>query len=162
MWLAVVGLLLSITCFTASAAIWIQGYRTEVPEGFRRISFLDDISQKGFVVSKKSNDIFHPEVKKLDGQKIFLKGYMYPTKQMNGLTTFLLVKDMGQCCFGGNPKPCDMVLVNMESQKAVNYLQGLVSVSGVFHCQPGSVGPANLNPVYTMDGKMVENSRTVF
>jgi hypothetical protein len=162
MWLGVLGLLLSVTCFTCSAVIWVQGYRTEVPEGFARINFLEDISKKGFVESKTANDFFHPDVKKFDGQKVFLKGYMYPTKQINGLTTFLLVKDMGQCCFGGNPKPCDMVLVNMDQRKAVNYLTGLVSVSGVFHCQPMPFSQANLNPVYTMDATLVENSRTMF
>jgi hypothetical protein len=133
-----------------------------VPAGFARVNFLDDISKKGFVESKTSNEFFHPDVKKLDGQKVFLKGYMYPTKQINGLTTFLLVKDMGQCCFGGNPKPCDMVLINMDQRKAVNYMTGLVSVAGVFHCQPMAFSQANLNPVYTMDGTLVENSRTMF
>jgi hypothetical protein len=161
MWLGVVGLLLSVTCFTASAAIWIQGYRTEVPDGFARINFLEDISKKGFVESKTSAEIFHPDVKKFNGEKIFIKGYMYPTKQIYGLTSFLLVKDMGQCCFGGNPKPCDMILVNMDPNKATNYLSGLVSVAGVFHCQRAT-GPANLTPVYTLDGNTVELSRTMF
>ena len=76
------------------------------------------------------------------GQKIFIKGYMYPTQDTRGLKTFLLVKDNAQCCFGGNPKINDMILVTMQNGKGVDYHQGLLmSVGGVFHCQRSS-GPA--------------------
>jgi len=161
MWLAVSGLLMSAVFFFSSAGLWAYGYQTEVPEGFRRINFGADISKKGFVVPKDKREIFHPEVKGLDGQKIFVKGYMYPSKQIRGLESFLLVKDTGQCCFGGNPAMTDMILVNMQPGKTVNYLSGMVSVAGVFHCQPSS-GPAGLTPMYTLEGTFVENSRTVF
>ncbi len=162
MWLAVAGLLMSVVFFTTSAGLWAYGYRTEVPEGFRRINFLSDISRKGFIVAKGRPDIFNPDVKALDGQKVFVKGYMYPTKQIEGLRSFLLVKDNAQCCFGGNPAMQDMILVNMVRGKTVNFQQGLLlSIGGVFHCQQAS-GPAGLQPTYTIDGMFVENSRTMF
>jgi hypothetical protein len=162
MWLAVSGLLMSFVCFTTSAGLWAYGYRTEVPEGFHRINFQSDLSNKGFVIAKKSSDIFHPDVKALDGQKVFIKGYMYPTKQMQGITSFLLVKDNAQCCFGGNPAMQDMILVNLDPGKTVDFRQGiLMSVGGVFHCQP-TRGPAGLTPVYTIDGNFAESARTIF
>ena len=49
---------------------------------------------------------------------------MYPTKELQGLKTFLLVKDNAQCCFGGNPAMRDMILVNMVGNKTVNFHQG--------------------------------------
>ncbi len=162
MWLAVSGLVMSLTFFSWSAGSWIYGYQTEVPEGFRRLNFASDISKKGLVLKKGSRDIFPPDVKALDGQKVFLKGYIYPTKQMTGLKSFLLVKDNAQCCFGGNPALTDMIMVDMEPGKSIDFKQGaLVSVGGVFHCRPAS-GPAGLSPIYTMDGMLAEQSRTMF
>jgi hypothetical protein len=162
MWLAVTGLVLSFACFTTSGGLWAYGYTTEVPEGFRRLNFMSDISQKGFVVQKGKPAEFNPDVKSLDGKKVFIKGYMYPTKQMEGLKTFLLVKDNAQCCFGGNPALTDMILVNLVPGKTVNFHSGvLTSVGGVFHCQASS-GPAGLQPTYIIDGSLVENSRTMF
>jgi hypothetical protein len=162
MWLGVCGFLLSFACFTTSGGLWAYGYTTEVPDGCRRLNFMSDISRKGFVMQKGKADFFNPDVKALDGQKVFIKGYMYPTKQMQGLTSFLLVKDNAQCCFGGNPAMQDMILINLIPGKSTDFHQGvLTSVAGVFHCQQAS-GPAGLQPTYTIDGMFVENSRTLF
>jgi hypothetical protein len=162
MWLGVCGLLLSFACFTTSGGLWAYGYTTEVPEGCHRLNFMNDVSRKGFVMQKGKADFFNPDVKALDGQKVFIKGYMYPTKQMQGLTSFLLVKDNAQCCFGGNPAMQDMILINLIPGKSTDFHQGvLTSVAGVFHCQQAS-GPAGLQPTYTIDGMFVENSRTMF
>jgi hypothetical protein len=162
MWLAVSGFLMSLVFFASSAGIWAYGYRTEVPEGYRRLNFTEDISSKGFVIAKGNPDIFNPDVKALDGEKVFIKGYMYPTNETRNLKTFLLVKDNAQCCFGGNPRINDMILVTMKSGKGVDYHQGLLmSVGGVFHCQK-STGPAGLTPVYAIDGTVAEGARTIF
>lgn len=161
MWLAVCGLIMSLVFFTTSAGLWAYGYGTEVPEGFHRINFTSDVSQKGFLLEKGKTD-FHPDVKALDGQKVFIKGYMYPTKEIRGLKSFLLVKDNAQCCFGGNPAPQDMIMVSLAGGKQVDYHQGiLMSIGGEFHCQPAH-GPAGLMPVYSIDGTYVEKSRTMF
>lgn len=162
MWLAVAGLLMSLVFFSTSAGLWAYGYQTEVPEGFHRLNFMSDISRKGFVVAKGKSVVPHPDVQALDGQKVFIKGYMYPMKQIEGLRSFLLVKDNAQCCFGGNPAMQDMILVNLVPGKTVNFQQGLLmSIGGVFHCQRGA-GPAGLQPAFTIDGMFVENSRTMF
>jgi hypothetical protein len=165
MWLAVTGLLLSITCFAASTGLWFHTYATEVPKDCRRVNFNSDISKKVFLIGEQNGQkglTFNPDVKQLDGKKIFIKGYMYPTKQLSGLTSFLLVKDNAQCCFGGNPAITDMIQIEMDFGKTADFNQGiLVSVAGVFHCQP-SRGPAGLQPVYTIDQALVENSRTLF
>jgi hypothetical protein len=165
MWLAVTGLLLSITCFAASTGLWFHTYATEVPKDCRRVNFSSDISKKVFLIGEQNGQkglTFNPDGKQLDGKKIFIKGYMYPTKQISGLTSFLLVKDNAQCCFGGNPAITDMIQIEMDFGKTADFNQGiLVSVAGVFHCQP-SRGPAGLQPVYTIDQALVENSRTLF
>jgi hypothetical protein len=163
MWLAVTGLVLSFVFFTTSAGLWAYTYTTEVPPDYRRLNFNDDISKKGFVKADGGKAIdFHQDVKQLDGKKIFLKGYMYPTKKTNGLSSFLLVKDNAQCCFGGNPAITDMILIDLENGKKADFRQGiLMSVAGVFHCKPAS-GPAGLMPVYSIDSASVESARTLF
>ena len=52
MWLAVTGLVLSFALFVTTGGMWAYGYQTEVPQGFRRLNFMADISSKGFVLAK--------------------------------------------------------------------------------------------------------------
>jgi hypothetical protein len=124
-------------------------FATEVPEGFRRISFASDISDKGMVIDQ--GQAFVPKtVEELADQAVFLKGYMYPTKQVSGIPSFVLCKDTGDCCFGGQPKATDMIYIEMQGGKTVNYRSGMVSVAGVFKISP-TLDPNGLNPVYKLD-----------
>jgi hypothetical protein len=156
------GVVLSTLFLFGGTALHAYTFATEIPEGFQRVNFYRDISKKGFALVNGKSD-FHPEVKAFDGQPIFIKGYMYPTKQTDKLGTFLLVKDSGDCCFGGQPAVTDMIVVNMQGGKTVNYKEGLVSVAGTFHCQPvRGIAEINQNPVYVLDGTMMESARTRF
>lgn len=156
------GLLLSMLFLVSGTSLHAYTFATEVPEGHRRVNFYRDISKKGFAVVNGKSD-FHPDVKELDKQPIFVKGYMYPTQQTHNLSSFTLVKDSGECCFGGQPAVTDMIVVQMQDGKTVNYKEGLVSVAGVFHCKPTKgLKEINQNPVYLLDGTMMESSRTQF
>ena len=47
-----------------------------------------------------------PKAIELTGKPIFIKGYMHPgVASMGKVNHFILVPDMGTCCFGGQPKP---------------------------------------------------------
>ena len=93
-----------------------------------------------------------PEVARLDGKPIYIKGYMYPTRQRTDISEFVLVKDTGQCCFGGQPKLCDMIIVKFADGMTVNYReQQLVGVGGIF--RPNTVARAEgLTAVYVLEG----------
>ena len=160
--LAGMGCALSFLFLTSGSVLHAYTFATEVPEGYQRVNFYFDISKKGFAVHKGRSD-YHPDVKKLDKQKIFLKGFMYPVQQTEGLVSFVLVKDSGTCCFGGQPAATDMMLVNMQGGKTVNYKTGMVAVAGTFHCQPvlGLTG-LDENPVYMLHADMMESARTSF
>jgi len=155
-----VGLVLSVLFLISGSSLHAYTFATEVPEGYRRIHFGPDISQKGFVRTNGVGDV-HPDLKSLTGKKIFIKGYMYPEKNTTHLSNFVLVKDNQQCCFGGQPKLTDMILVEMEDGKTANYRPGLVSVAGVFHVQPGQ-GTAGLQPVFQIEDARCERSKTSF
>ncbi len=157
-----VGVVLSALFLVGGSTLHAYTFATEIPEGYQRVNFFRDISKKGFLFSRGKSD-FHPEVKALDQQPIFVKGYMYPTKQTENLGSFLLVKDSGDCCFGGQPAVTDMIVVNMQGGKTVNYKEGLISVAGTFHCQPTrGLAEVSENPVYVIDGTLVERARTQF
>jgi hypothetical protein len=120
------GLLLSVGG-VASATIT---YTTEVPEGYSRVGFgdlqPDPDHPEYFPISPKAVDI--------SGEPIFIKGYMHPgVASMGKVNHFILVPDMGTCCFGGQPKPTDMIEVYIPEGKArVAYSSRRLKLAGTF------------------------------
>lgn len=148
-WLALASLIAQVAMISGFAAMHVHSFATEVPPGYERVSFTADIAKKGFTNQGGLLGI-HPDVQKLVNQKVMIKGYMYPTKTMDGLTSFVLCRDSGECCFGGQPKTTDMILVHMKSDNLARFRPGLVAVSGVFHAEP-TVDETGLQPVYQLD-----------
>ncbi len=159
-WAAVVAFLLSGGFAVYGISYQFYAYQTEVPPGYRRVSFSQEISARGFQVQEGKLGL-HPEVEPLVDQKIFLKGYMYPQRQTQGLMEFLLLKDTGECCFGGQPNPTDMILVQMKNENGVNYSPGRVAVAGTFKLTRETT-PEGLQPVYALEADHWERSRSAF
>lgn len=153
--IAAIGLTASVFFLISGLATHIYAYATEVPEGHYRVNFSRDISDKKFVTIDGKRKL-HEDVERYNGQKIFIKGFMYNTKKSNGLSDFILLKDNGQCCFGGDPKPYDMMHVKLQDGLTVNRIDGLVSVAGVLKCRPQATEGA----VYVVEATLVEPART--
>ena len=160
--LACVSLSLQVAMFVGFAAMHAYSYATEVPPGYERINFTSDISKKGFSDQNGLRGI-HPDVQKLVGQKVMIKGYMYPTKQMRGIKSFVLCRDNGDCCFGGQPKTTDMILVKMTGDKTVDFHDNkvMVSVSGIFKAEP-TIDETGLQPVYQLDAEFFGKAKTLY
>lgn len=164
-WVAWTGLVLSAVALAGGTTVHSIAYATEVPEGYIRLSFTDDISKKGFV---EENGVVahHPEVAALDGKKVFLKGFMYPMQQTEGLGSFVFCRDSGDCCFGGTPKVQDMIAVKMDGERTTDYIQGLVSVTGTFKLRKSFDerfgAETGAEPVFEMTAVQVEPARTSF
>ena len=144
--LPIIGLAVSSLCLMGGSALHAYTYATELPDGFRRVNFTADISKKGFVETEGKPD-FHGDVRELDGQQVFIKGFMYPEGKVDGIRKFLLVRDSGTCCFGGQPALNDMIHVVMKEGAAdATYSQAMVAVGGVFKLgdlrRAGSLTPA--------------------
>jgi len=125
-------------------------YVTELPEGYQRVSFGDLAKREPKFVEGKIE--VAEEVAELDGKPIFIKGYMYPTGKQTGISEFVLVKDTGQCCFGGQPKLTDMVVVKFDDGMTVRHReQQLVGVAGIFRAST-VVQSGVLTAIYQIDG----------
>jgi hypothetical protein len=153
------GLLLSMSCVGGGIASQVYHYNHEVPEGYRRTSFPEEISARQFQIFRGKQRRLHPEVARLVGQKIFLKGFMWLSQRQEGLETFVLLKDNGECCFGGKPQPFDMMRVDLQNDATVDGHTGMVSVAGVLRAD---VRAGEDEAVYTMEADFVEPSRTRF
>lgn len=74
----------------------------------------------------------------LDGQRVRIRGFMVPDFQESGLRAFLLARDNEPCCFGRNPRPCDVIHVALRNGKTTRYISGRpFDVVGVFAITPG-------------------------
>ena len=157
--LALTSLGTMLLMFLAFGALHLHSYATEVPPGYSRINFTNDISSKGFATTD-GKVVIHPDVASLADKPIYLKGYMYPFRETRGLKTFVLCKDSGECCFGGQPKPTDMILINMTDGATVDYLdKQLVGVAGTLRVDP-TYDASGLTPVYQMDCKFFAPAKT--
>lgn len=121
------GLAISAFSFGVGTFLAIYTYATEVPDGYERVSF----SQ--LQPDPRRRDIpYSPKAEELSGQQVFVKGYVYPDGQLNDIKRFVLVPDMGTCCFGGQPKLTDMVQVTLQDPLRTKYSYTRRSFAGRF------------------------------
>jgi hypothetical protein len=126
--MAIAGTVLAVLFWIGGFAHLSYIYATEVPEGFERIDY--SILQP---LPDEPPDRVPPDAKSLDGKKVFIKGYVYPGQRQYGITQFLLVRDQGSCCFGGNPKLTDRILVQLSDPEGLAFSSKLFKLAGTFH-----------------------------
>lgn len=130
------GVACSILALVTGGAVMAYQAMNEVPEGYIPISY-EPLQPKGA-------DMIPPSAKELDGKKVYIKGYMYPTDQTTQIKEFVLCRDNGTCCFGGQPKLTDMIQVKLKEPLALDYHTGLRYIAGNFKVEqsqaPGTLG----------------------
>jgi len=125
---ATLGLVACTCLLIGGSAMHTYTYLTEVPDGHTRISF-EDLEGE---TDPKTGELVLP--KSLDGQRVFVKGYIHPGVSSAGeVKKFILVPDMGTCCFGGQPKMTDMIEVSIVDAPGVRYSQRKRKLGGVLH-----------------------------
>jgi len=81
-------------------------------------------------------DQFPDWLRELDGQRVRIRGFMYPAYE-EMLSTFVLTRDTGVCCFGPNPKVYYLIGVKLKEGTKVKYVQNRpVDVVGTFQIRP--------------------------
>jgi hypothetical protein len=138
---AVLGAIACVGIFLAGIGYHSFVYATECPADAERVSFYD-------LNPPSKNDPAIPTEKaiSLDGKKVFIKGYVYPDGQSNNIQTFVLIPDLGTCCFGGQPRLTDMILVTLRDPERTVYNQRKRGVTGVLRVDP------NLKPLQGLTG----------
>jgi hypothetical protein len=129
--MAVTGIVLSVVTVIFGSSIHAYVYATEVPDGYERVNWYELRGQESQPVN-----LFAMQIR---DKPIFIKGYVHPGVDGFGeVKSFVLVPDMKTCCFGGQPKPWDMIEITLaENCSKVKYSRHKRGLWGVFR-----VGPA--------------------
>jgi hypothetical protein len=71
-------------------------------------------------------------VRKLDGKKVMMTGFMLPIDEVENIKEFLLVQSLWSCCYGQPPDINGIVRVVMQGKKRVDYQFDPIKVVGTF------------------------------
>jgi Protein of unknown function (DUF3299) len=136
---------LGLSALALVAGFGINGLQTafEVPTGCLPISYE--------TLQPKPGESVPVSARELDGKKVFIKGYMYPSSQMTEIREFVLCRDNGTCCFGGQPKLADMIQVSLKEPLTLDYHTGLRHVAGTFRVEPKTATGGLGSILYRLD-----------
>jgi len=137
--LAWFGLIVNAMLLVGGIAEHAYIYATEVPEGYDRVQFYE-LQQ-----AEPLPDIPNATAVALDGKAIFLKGYIHPSSGSGMLRRFILVPDLGTCCFGGQPRSTDMIEVILTGGKTVRAGMTKLKLAGKFYLNPQSQKAADFD-----------------
>ena len=146
--LAQTGLIGGLILFTFGSAISVFTYATEVPKDCIRTGFWElqpDPDHPDMIIPPRSLE--------LAGKKIFIKGYMHPGVASRGkVNHFILVNDLGTCCFGGQPKPTHMIEISIPNGvDRVAYSTGRLKLAGTFWLTPPTPSLGLQGVMYHLD-----------
>ncbi len=144
--LAIGALVGSSVIFLASLTYQTIVYVNELPEGFERIHYglLQPLPGDPPTAIPETAVALH-------GQDVLLKGFIYPDSQHKGIKQFVLCRDQGDCCFGGDPKLTDRVLVRLSDPAGIAYTQRLVKIAGRFRVEPMGLAEMGGGVLYHID-----------
>jgi hypothetical protein len=138
--IALVGTILSGVTLVAAPAYHSYVYVTEVPEGYLRVDF-------GSLKGTKDKDVPTREAVELNGEKVFIKGYIHPSSMDSVMAKkFVLVPDLGTCCFGGQPPLTHMIEVNLEGDQYARKSYRKQRLAGTLRVNP------SLKPIEELTG----------
>ncbi len=73
----------------------------------------------------------------LNGQRVVVRGWMFPPIRPEGISKFLMMRDSGLCCFGPRPRIYDKVAVYLRAGVTTKHIFGRpFDVTGTFVIEP--------------------------
>jgi hypothetical protein len=124
--IAIFGLVANSLLFVGGMVGHIYIYMTEVPEGYERVQFYE-LQQ-----DPKLPDMPTEKSIAIDGADVFLKGYIHPSSGSGMLRQFIMVPDLGTCCFGGQPRSTDMIEVTLTGGQTIRAGMTKIKLAGKF------------------------------
>lgn len=123
---ATLGIALTLLLWGVGTAGLIYLELKEVPHGYTPISF-DMLAPP----NPGAENPVPPDIEKLDGQKVYIKGHMYPGRQSIGIKSFLLVPTLAHCKFCATQIPLhEIVEVNLVADLTTDYTSAPTGVGG--------------------------------
>ena len=93
------------------------------------------------------------DVMKWNNKRVKISGYINPTQQAQGITSFLLVKDRSACCFGKRPQINHYIDVTLKKDK-LNYSQDPVTIVGTLKIEDRWDGDWQMGLYWIDDGEI--------
>lgn len=135
-------------------------FRTEGAGGTLRVSY-DDLDLLKVLnmepVTPNAVELMPSWLKELDGKKIRVRGFMYPTFEPTGIEKFVLARDNQICCFGRDPKVYDLIAIEMKPGKTTNYIPNRpFDVAGTFRIEMLEEGGKPLGLYWISDAEIFQ------
>jgi hypothetical protein len=128
------GLGLSLGFWVLAYAWMLSARIREVPYGYDRVEY-EDLQPE----PSNPDEVIPPSALRFQDRKVFIKGYMAPTRRQTGLKRFVLCPAMPNCPFcPANPKPTEMILVTLTGDLEADYTTNLVRLAGTFKIDPAA------------------------
>lgn len=147
---AFIGIAASALFLVCGSGLSWYGYATEVPAGHERMRY-DDLKP----TAARPNDPPASAIA-LNGKQVFIKGYMFPTPHDKGVTKFVLCRDNGDCCFGGNPPKSDAIYVHLKEPLDTEFTTRLRHVAGTFQVAAAHATDGNLDVLYRIEADYIK------
>ncbi len=124
-----------------SAALWIMGAvwltylsYTQAPPGYKPVSYNDLQLPPG----SPPEMLVPPKAEELDGERIYIRGFMVPGRRQSGITQFFLSDDPGVCSFcAPKPKITQLIEVKLINDLEADFTTHLIGVGGKFRVETG-------------------------
>lgn len=115
----------------------------------------DDLELKMNEDSVFAPSLLTPRVKELDGQRVRIRGFIYPSVfQQTGITQFPLVKNT-ECKFGPGGIAHHIIVVELKAGVSTAFTVRPIAVEGVLTVRPWTGPDGNTWTVYHMVGESV-------
>jgi hypothetical protein len=144
----------------ASSAVPAVGARSAAPlrrdaSGTIEATF-DDLKFPMEKTDDFAESMLTDRVKELFGERIRIRGYMFPTLRKKGLKQFVLVRDNMECCFGPGAALFDCIVVNMVGGATAEYSIRPLAVEGNFRFEALSGPDGRPLAIFQLAGEAVE------
>lgn len=85
--------------------------------------------------------MLNDQVKQLFGDRLRIRGYIFPTFRSKGIKQFVLVRDNQECCFGPGAALYDCIRVTLKEGTSIEYTRSPVAVEGQFKLEEHFLDP---------------------
>jgi hypothetical protein len=92
-----------------------------------------------FDYDPEASDPIPADVRRLDGMRVRLRGFMIPIDETEKISRFAYVPTLGSCCYGQPPALQHIIVVNCPKGREVELQGGLMVLEGTLQVKETKV-----------------------